>query len=117
MKRIMTMLLAASLPMLAAAAPPGAEDRADVRCLVVAYHLAGNEDKEISQAGILISQYYLGRLDGRSPGLDLEAAIEAETKGMDDAQMKALLERCGAEVEKRGKDVEALGTRLEKKGI
>lgn len=116
MNRMIAMVLAAAVPLPAAAAPSEA-DRSDVRCLVVSYHLAGNADKEVSNAGILVSQYYLGRLDGRSPGIDLEAAIEAESKGMDEARMKALLQSCGAAVEKRGKDIEAIGARLEKKGV
>ncbi len=116
MNRMIKICVAAAAPLLVAAAPT-AEDRADGRCLIVSYLLADNQDAEIKNAAVIISQYYLGRLDGRSPGLDIEALIEAETEALDDAQVQALLQSCGAAVEKRGKEIEAMGARLEKKGI
>jgi hypothetical protein len=117
MNKFAKIAVAAAAPLLLAAAPPTTQDRADIRCLIVSYQLASNADAEIKNAGIIVSQYYLGLLDGRSPGLDLEALIEAESKGIDEAQMKALLQRCGSQVEKRGKEIEAIGARLQKKGV
>jgi hypothetical protein len=112
--------IAAILPflLLAAAAPPlDPETKKDVRCFLALSMLNENEDEGIRQAGLLGSQYYLGRIDGRVPGLDLEAALEAEAGSIDEAAHTALLESCGKLMETRGSEVVAIGEALERRGL
>ena len=108
---------AAFFCLVAAAPAPDPETRADLRCFIAISALTGSEDAATQQAGMIGSRYFLGRIDGRSPGLDLENAIAAEAADMDEAQQKALLESCGAQLAKRGSEVVAAGERLEARGL
>lgn len=57
-----------------------AENTADARCVIVGGQLASSPDPaQRSMAGLLLT-YYIGRLDGRTPGLNLERLI-AEERG------------------------------------
>ena len=108
---------AAALLFLAAAAPaPDAETRADIRCFIAVSSLMESEDEAMRQAGSMASQYYLGRIDGRVPDLDLESAVAAELP-IDQAALQALMQSCGAELEKRGQEVVAVGKRLTARGL
>ena len=70
------MILAAAVA-LAQPADAKAETRKDLRCFIVLSSVAGGTS-EVAAAATMGAQYFLGRLDGRAPGLDLEAAIAAE---------------------------------------
>ena len=104
----MALLLSAS----AAVAAP-ADDAEDMRCLIVAAELADNQDSEIAEAGTLMTTYFLGRLDGRSPGANLEELLLREAAAMTDDDRQRLLIACSAQLELRGKQMEALGARLQ----
>ena len=95
----------------AAAAPD--DDVDDIRCLIVAAELADNGDKEIAEAGTLMTTYFLGRLDGRSPGANLEQLITREAPALTDEDKQKLLVACSAQLELRGEQMEALGARLQ----
>ena len=110
---IRTMIGAAMLAAAAAAPATPADDAADMRCLIVAAELADNGDKEIEEAGTLMTIYFLGRLDGRSPGANLEEMLIREAGAMSEEDRQRLLISCSAQLELRGKQVEALGNRLQ----
>lgn len=95
---------------LAAAAP--ADDAEDARCLIVAAELADSDDDELEEAGTIMTMYFLGRLDGRSPGANLETLIVREAAAMSEDDKERLLIACSAQLELRGKQMEALGSRL-----
>ena len=94
----------------ARAAP--ADDAEDMRCLIVAVELADNADKELSDAGTMMTTYFLGRLDGRSPAANLEQLLIQEATRLTEADKERLLIACLAQLELRGKQMEALGERL-----
>ena len=112
-KAIWTVALA---PWLAGAAPLDEETRRDVRCFILVAQLSGSEDPALRDAGRIGSQYFLGRIDGRAPGLDLEAVMVAEADAAI-ADRKALFPYCGDLMKKRGAEVEAIGNRLAARGI
>lgn len=116
MKRQAIWMLALAPWVAGAAAPLDVETRKDVRCLIVVGQLSKSEDPELRDAGRVASQYFLGRIDGRAPALDLEAAIAAEGAAAV-ADQKDLFLYCGELMKKRGAEVEAIGNRLVARGI
>jgi hypothetical protein len=97
-----------------AAAPALAQDatKSDMRCLLAlsaAADVADGQMKPAMMAGVV---YYLGRLDGRTPDLDLEAKAAAELKAMSIQDLSDETVRCGAALIARGKALEGIGERL-----
>ncbi|HMI39914.1 MAG TPA: hypothetical protein VK485_01630 [Sphingomicrobium sp.] len=100
---------------MAAAAPVDPETSKDLRCFLAMSATAQSEDKAASLAATIGGQYFLGRVDGRSPDLDLESAIVAEASSMTDASLKSLLQSCGQLMQERGRAVQGIGERMQKK--
>ena len=97
----------------AAAAPLDNASHSDVRC-VAALALAANTAEGEQLTGLAFQLfYYLGRLDGRVPGLDLEAALRQEAPRITPADQKQLLDSCTAQYLKRAQDVQAIGKSMQ----
>lgn len=111
--RLIGFSLLAALSAAAVAAP--SDDADDVRCLIVAAELGDSKDKELEQAGSIMTMYYLGKLDGRSPGTDLEALVARQASAMGEEEKERLLIACSAQLELRGKQLEAVGERLSRR--
>jgi len=60
--------------------------------------------------------YFLGRIDGRAPGADLENQIIAQIKTLNNEQFRAEAQRCGQILLVRGKATTEIGRDLVKKG-
>jgi hypothetical protein len=112
--KFVSVLLASTL-LAGAVPPPDAQTKDDIRCLIAAASLAASDDPKIKQAGGAGALYYLGRLDGRSPGLDIEAAVAAEMDAVTGVPQGPLLKKCGATIEGRGAYLIAVGKALEKR--
>ena len=56
--------------------------------------------------------YYIGRLDGREPKLDLEHFLIEETRQMTDADYLSEEKRCGAGLVQKGNQITEIGKRL-----
>ena len=97
-----------------AAAPALAENltQNDVRCAIIAFNMAGSDNPNFRTQGVMGSLYYLGKLDGRTPGLDLEARVRAEVTKMTPEQSKIEGQRCAAELGQRSKALQEMGARL-----
>jgi hypothetical protein len=118
MKRLIGMtaalvLAAMATPALAQAISP--TDRADMQCFVVTAVLAGqSEEGSPEQAGLATGMlYFLGRLEGRSPGTDWMQALADFILTPDDATLWAEIEshevRCLGIIENRGQALTAWG--------
>lgn len=106
-----------AMPFLVAAAPTmDAETLKDVRCFTALMVMAGTVGEEETKDVAVISQYYLGRIDARMPGLDLEAAIAAEADGLTAPQVETLVVSCADVVGKRGEELIVIGKALEERG-
>ncbi len=93
------------LPLLAAVTPVpagiDAQTQADIRCVVVLSAAVSNAPTEMLKAQVGAGMlYFLGRIDGRHPGLDLASAVSAAIK--DQAALKDAFDkdraRCGEEM-------------------
>ena len=99
---------------LAATEARAAEDAtsSDMRCMIALAAAAQIADDQVKPAMIAGVIYYLGRLDGRTPKLDLGARADAERKGMDANTLNEETARCGAALIARSKTVAEIGQKL-----
>lgn len=97
-----------------AAPPPASATKEDLKCFIALAMLANSEDPDTKQAGSMGTIYFLGRLDGRSPGLDIETAVGAEVATMTEADQASLLKSCGDTLTRRGDYLVATGKALQK---
>ena len=88
------------------------ESTADVRCLISAVSLLQSPNNSVRAAAAASALYYLGRLDGREPGLDLQEIILAEAGKMTSTQLRVETEACGKELSARGAAIDSIGRKL-----
>lgn len=88
----------------------------DVRCFVSAIAMLQTSDVAARNVALSSALYYLGRLDGRDPKLDLEKVVVEEFQRMTQSQKLSETERCGHELSSRGMMVSAIGKKLTQSG-
>lgn len=93
--------------------PPDA--RGDLNCAVVGLELsaAPTANTQVQQAGLMIAVYYLGRLHGRLPGIDLESPITDAANALTPERFDTERLRCAAEIQGVGQDLQAMGARIQ----
>jgi hypothetical protein len=84
--------------------------------MVVGARLAESTNPRLRFSGEMLLSYFLGRIDGRSPHVNLERLIEREAKKMTAADQKNVARRCGAEFSARGAQITRIGEDLERSG-
>lgn len=90
---------------IARADSPDTQTTADAQCMVVGARLSASPDPQEKGPGQMILMYYLGRIDGRSPKVDLKALLKNETQSMKEPDLKSAAARCGKEFAARGEDI------------
>ena len=60
--------------------------------------------------------YYIGRLDGRRPQLDIEHLLIEETRKMADADYASEEKRCGTRLAEKGQQITEIGKHLVESG-
>jgi hypothetical protein len=105
-------LAALAGPAFAAPADTAAASR-DLRCaLVMAAMGAQATTPEMKQGAVGGVSYYLGRLQGREPDIDLPARITVEARMMQAADLGAAAQRCGEELKAFGVESQRVGAAL-----
>ncbi|MBI3439850.1 MAG: hypothetical protein HY054_14585 [Proteobacteria bacterium] len=91
-----------------------AEAADDLHCAVIGMQLVGDpaSDPQAKQAGTMITIFYVGRLQGRAPGVDLERPILDYERTLTVDRVNAERQRCAAEFRQVGVDLQDLGQRL-----
>jgi hypothetical protein len=104
---------AAFVPQAYAQAP---QRSADMRCVVVAAQVAAMSDEPAMKTAMMsTAMYYLGKLKGREPGLDLKTLAEAEFTRMTPDTAKTEAGRCSAEMAAFNQEVTAISQALKAK--
>jgi hypothetical protein len=119
MKSALAAVMAGVVMALAApakAAEPTTLDQ-DVSCLVVSLTLISSQDETTRENGLKAFLYWLGRVDGAAPTLDLETRIAEMAQAMTREDTSAELMRCGSVMVERGQEVQAIGGRLAERGL
>jgi hypothetical protein len=105
---------AAALAVALLATGARAEDAtsSDLRCVIALAAAAQSADDQVKPAMIAGVIYFLGKLDGRTPQLDLGARADAERKTMSVKDFNDEIARCGAALVARTKAVAEIGQKL-----
>lgn len=101
----------------AAAAQPSPADMQDLRCIAAFATLASLTDKADDQEKMLVGMlYYVGKLDGRSPGIDMAGPLKTLVTQPDylGKDLLADSERCGNEMKARGAELQKIGGAMKK---
>jgi hypothetical protein len=86
---------------------------ADLKCMV-AISAAQSDAKPEDQAGMEAgTMYFAGKLNGRDPRFDYAAAVGAAAQALDAMNMRAELQRCGAELEALAKAMDVATAKLD----
>lgn len=97
----------------AAAAPAAAESAEttnDIRCVVAIAMLAGqSSDPQFVQEAAMGLLYFVGRIEGREPGLNLEATLRAQAARTTQPMLREDLVRCGRIMLAKGGELKAIG--------
>jgi len=114
-----TLAIAIGLALCGCEKTPAFETTADVRCLAAIGRLPelNAQNPQYSEESMMAlinagSLYYLGRVHGREPRLDLENALIAELLKMDPQDIQSELSRCGDEMGVAGAKWETIGKNL-----
>lgn len=78
---------------------------ADLRCVVVGTRITSVGDAQHRAVGTVLTMYYVGKLAGRTPGLDLEKAIMRQLGKMKSVNYNAEARRCAAEISAKGRQL------------
>jgi hypothetical protein len=89
------------------------DTRGDLRCLIISAMAASSTVPATRQGGLVSFLYFQGRIEGRTPNLDLGNAIIAEVQRTPRAALEAEGRRCGAILSDRGRYLQQLGPRLQ----
>ena len=110
-----TMLAAITMSLAIFAAPANAQvaghNPNDLKCAVVGLTIAGTAgaNAQQQQAGTLIALYYLGRVQGAEPAVDLQALITREAEALTIATLETERVRCAQEFSAMGQAMVRMG--------
>jgi hypothetical protein len=108
--------IALSVVLTTSAAAEDAETTNDLRCLVVASQMSASDNPSLKASALPAWLYYLGRLDGHNPKLDLEKSLIAELSKMTPQQLQAAAASCGNALAARGQVVTTMADDLVQRG-
>jgi len=111
MIRVSLAILAAALA-LAASARAQDNNVSDIRCLVVALDLSKSPDPQTRSLATSAGLYFVGRLRGRAPDLDLEAAVVEQLRIMTREDLRTERDRCGTVLASQADRLAVMGEHL-----
>ena len=91
------------------------ETTADTRCVIVGWNLSKSPDHAVRTASAILAIYYIGRLEGRNPKLELENRILDEMFKLSLADIQAESRRCGDAMTTKGRFISEMGENLTKR--
>lgn len=110
--RALALIANFSLATSAIAATQDSETIADIQCVVVGASFSTSSDKNQKAAGEVLLAYFLGRIRGRQPKIDLEPLLEKEAKKMDASNRDIVARRCSAELAAQGEQMSRIGKKF-----
>lgn len=108
-------MLFTSLLLAASASTLPSATQQDLSCLsIFAYTAGADTTSEADRPGLAAAIfYYIGRIEGRSPGLDIEPIMLERLNAPEFfGEFSAEAKRCGAEMEARGQALTEMGERI-----
>lgn len=114
----MRTILIAALALAGVSTAAHAEDdpnRDDVKCVLAMSAML--KLPQYASAGATGLFYYVGRIEGRSPGYDLEHALRKEGGDMQRNDYRAEMERCGAALAAKNAQLKGMQAQPPKRGV
>jgi hypothetical protein len=108
----LSVLLAASAILSLQVRAQDSDSVADIRCVAVGIRDAELPNSTQKSTGTLLVLYYVGRLDGRNPTLDLEKLLAEQIAKMTDVDYATESRRCGQSLATKGAQITHLGEAL-----
>ena len=87
---------------------------ADAQCILVGARLSASKDQRQRLSGQELLIYFIGRIDGRTPKINLEALVDGEAERMTAVDLKNAAQRCGRELSAGGAEITRIGESLER---
>ncbi|HKD46984.1 MAG TPA: hypothetical protein VKB67_04820 [Rhizomicrobium sp.] len=87
----------------------------DVHCYIVYMQMGSSKEPGVQSAGIMGTLYFMGKLDGRNPDLDLENAILTEIPKLRGGVFNDEAARCQSELQARGQAETAMGKDMQQR--
>lgn len=106
--------LAAALLFGGGAAAQDTETANDLKCVAV-FSVAASQDadpKAMMAAGVGIF-YFLGRIEGRAPGFDVENGLRLEANKLTVPKAVSELNRCAAVLASKAEELQAIGSGMQ----
>lgn len=116
---IRSIALTVTVLTLALAAPAHAESpetTQDLKCLAVGFALIQSPDPAVVDAAKVATFYYLGRIDGREPALDLADRLSKPDMQLTQEDLQKAAAICGDQLGARGKQLMEASKKLEAMG-
>ena len=114
MKRIRLALLLTAVLIVPQGFAQDADSLADIRCVAVGMHFAEAPDSHQKSTGTLLVLYYMGRLDGRAPSLEIEKLLAAQIDKMTASDYNTEATRCSQNLSAKGAQIKQLGEQMQK---
>jgi hypothetical protein len=90
----------------------------DIRCYVITLGMLATKDTTQQMVATMAHSYWLGRIDGRAPDVDLETRVLAELPILTNPELfKTEAIRCGQIMVARGQAETKMGTDLKQLGL
>ncbi len=111
MKKVITAaVLTATLLLASGAQAQGAETANDLKCILVFSVAASGQADPAARAGAgMAVLYFVGRIEGRTPGFDIENGLRTEAGKLTGVSAKSEFIRCGAALKSKGEELQAIG--------
>jgi len=93
-----------------------AETIADIRCIVVGFRMSQLPNPAQQTAGTMAALYYIGRLEGRMPNLDIEELMITEIGRMTATDYDSEAKRCGSHLMDKGQQITRFGKDMVERG-
>jgi hypothetical protein len=110
----LSVLLAAVTVVPIQALAQDADSLADIRCVAVGMHFAEAPDSHQKSTGTLLVLYYMGRLDGRAPSLNIEKLLAEQIDKMTASDYSTEATRCSQYLAQTGAQIKQLGEQMQK---
>jgi hypothetical protein len=85
---------------------------ADARCVLAGIRAKELPDSREKSTGLLMELYFIGRLDGRSPKVDVKALLTEQIGKMSRSDFESETARCGNSIKTKGQQITQLGQDL-----
>jgi hypothetical protein len=97
--------------------PPQPDSAHSLQCFLAVSELAASDDPAVKMMGTMGALFFAGQVFGADPGIDLQAAVRDEARILTPQAMAALRTQCGAEMQKRGVEIQEAGQALQDEPI